>query len=412
MQMEIFTQHPQWKDVKKVCTRLHDQGFTAWLAGGCVRDGIMGVVPKDFDIATNARPKKIEGLFNKTVDVGKLFGVIKVIEPSGEIEVATFRKDGPYVDGRHPVSVELSTPEEDAKRRDFTINALFYDPFGDKIHDFVGGLNDINARLIRTVGLASDRFMEDKLRVLRAIRFVAQLDFSLDDPTLEAICQYTSAILSVSWERIHDELNKTLSSPRSDRGMKLLHETGLLHVLFPEINFPTGSDRLFFFPSNRKETGPLTQALIEEKSVLGWLTLFSLIPNVEEHEKIFKRLRFSNDFSGLIRNTLEIVTSLKIFDRLDLATRYRRAAEPETELAAQFLKSRDQLPVDVENFILAHRILPPRFVEADDILAMGLKPGKRVGDLLEQVYDAQLAGQVRNRGEALQFIKDLTAKGP
>jgi tRNA nucleotidyltransferase (CCA-adding enzyme) len=300
--MEIFKNHPQWNDVKKICTKLKENGFTAWLAGGCVRDGLLGIVPKDFDIATNARPKKIEGLFNKTVDVGKAFGVIRVIEPSGDIEVATFRKDGLYIDGRHPTTVELSTPQEDAKRRDFTINALFYDLFEDQIHDFVEGQQDLQKRLIRAVGMADDRFMEDKLRILRAVRFVSQLDFELEKSTYDAILPHASAITQVSVERIADEMDKLFEGVRPDKAVKLLNETGLLQILFPEIHFEPGKEKIF----NNFQGEP-------NQIILEWMNLFEMVPDSSQHEAICRRLRFSNDKIGTVTDSLELVTSFHIF---------------------------------------------------------------------------------------------------
>jgi tRNA nucleotidyltransferase/poly(A) polymerase len=399
--MEIFKSHPQWNDVKKICGRLREQGFTAWLAGGCVRDGLMGEVPKDFDIATNARPKKVESLFNKTVNVGKAFGVIKVVVPSGDIEVATFRRDGNYTDGRRPDSVELATPQEDAKRRDFTINALFYDIFDGEVRDYVDGIKDIQKRLVRTVGLPQDRFMEDKLRILRAIRFVAQLDFDLDQTTYDAVCLLNHSVTQVSWERISDELTKLIQGKKPGRGLKLLRDSGLLDVLFPEMAFdPKAIDWFAALPGEKN------------KKLLGWIFLISLITDVDQHDKTCRKLRFSGDFMEDIKSGLEIATSLRIFDRLGAPEKRKIAAEPLIDTAIRYLELKGEMSALVKAFIAQNRTLPKPFVEAADILSLGITPGPQVGKLLEEAFDAQLEGKVQNRGAAMAWLKSKTQQKP
>lgn len=392
--MEIFTKHPQWNDVKKICTKIRENGYIAWLAGGCVRDGLMGVMPKDFDVATNARPKKIESFFNKTVDVGKAFGVVRVVEPSGDIEVATFRKDGTYSDGRRPDTVELSTPEEDAKRRDFTVNAMFYDIFEGEVYDFVGGMKDLNDKTIRAVGVAADRFMEDKLRILRAVRFVSQLDFDLEKNTLEAVRNFATAVTAVSWERIHDEIDKLVGGKRADRGLDLMLNLGLLPAIFPEVTY-------------RREAAAFFSKILghPHQVILGWIYLFSMISNVEEHKIVFKRLKFSADKEETVKAGLEIATSLHIFDRLTLAEKKKIAADEYSGLAATLLKLQNDLPHDVESFLKNNPHLPAALVHANDIMALGVKPGKPLGEMLDKVYDAQLEGHVKTSEEALLWIK-------
>ncbi|MDZ4677089.1 MAG: CCA tRNA nucleotidyltransferase [Oligoflexia bacterium] len=400
--MEIFKKHPQWNDVKKICTKLHGNGYTAWLAGGCVRDGLLGIMPKDFDIATNARPKKVESFFNKTVDVGKAFGVIRVIEASGDIEVATFRKDGSYTDGRRPDSVELATPQEDAKRRDFTINALFYDIFEGEVHDFVNGMVDLKSRIIRTVGLPEDRFLEDKLRIIRAVRFVSQLDFQLDKSTYDVITKFSQTITTVSWERISDELEKLLSGIRPDRGLELLQDSGLLDVIFPELIYDS---KIVDYLKNT--TGDSDQV------ILGWLFLFSLIQNADDHAKIFKRLKFSNEKAQSIATTLEIATSLLIFDRLNTPDKKKTAAENRTETAIKFLDIQNKIQPEILQYVKANRILPKPLIEAADLMSLGLKPGKTLGESLQKAFDAQLENEFTHKGEILTWIKqNLIVKPP
>ena len=181
--------HPDFLTVFEIYQKIHSQGYQVFLAGGCVRDGLLGLTPNDFDLATNATPDQIIGLFEKTVSVGKAYGVIIVIEAGIEVEVTTFRSDGIYEDGRRPAAVEFSSPETDAERRDFTINALFYDLANDQVLDYVEGVTDLNQRLLRAVGEPAKRFREDHLRMLRAVRFVGQLAFELESATRQAIVE-------------------------------------------------------------------------------------------------------------------------------------------------------------------------------------------------------------------------------
>lgn len=220
----------------KIIEELQLCGFEAYLAGGCVRDMFLGRKPKDFDIATSAKPDEIKGIFHKTILVGESFGVIRVIIDSEEYEVATFRSDGNYSDGRRPDNVKFSSAEEDVKRRDLTINALFYDPVSKKIIDFIGGEKDIESKLIRTVGSAHARFAEDRLRMLRAIRFASQLDgFTIDKSIIDAIASEASLVSLVSKERISQEMSKIWTSNSPAVGWKLLAETGMMQHIFPQV---------------------------------------------------------------------------------------------------------------------------------------------------------------------------------
>ncbi|HPZ83611.1 MAG TPA: CCA tRNA nucleotidyltransferase, partial [Thermogutta sp.] len=222
-----------------VVRKLQERGYIAYWAGGCVRDQLLGRVPKDYDVATNATPDEVRNIFGmkRTFAVGAAFGVITVNGPpgAGQIEVATFRTDSSYRDGRHPESVSFSSPKEDALRRDFTINGLFYDPIQDRTVDYVGGVEDIKRRIIRAIGDPYQRFTEDKLRMLRAIRFVAELEFDLDPRTYEAIRAMADQITQVSQERILMELERLLTAPARRKGVILLRESGLLRVVLPEL---------------------------------------------------------------------------------------------------------------------------------------------------------------------------------
>jgi tRNA nucleotidyltransferase/poly(A) polymerase len=200
--------HPHWTAALEICQKLTQAGFRALLAGGCVRDHILGRIANDIDLVTNATPEDIEQLFERVVPVGKQFGVMRVVIDSVSLEVASFRSDGAYIDGRRPVNVQLSTPEADAHRRDFTVNAMFMDPKSLEILDFVGGQADLQQHLLKAVGEPEVRFQEDHLRVLRAVRFVAQLGFKLDAATGAAVVASAPLTASVSGERLQEELNK------------------------------------------------------------------------------------------------------------------------------------------------------------------------------------------------------------
>ncbi|MFM8315200.1 MAG: CCA tRNA nucleotidyltransferase, partial [Deltaproteobacteria bacterium] len=204
----------------EILKTLHQRGHEAYFAGGCVRDKIRGQEPKDFDIATSAGPDEVQQIFPKTVPVGVHFGVVMLVEQEISFEVATFRTEGDYKDGRHPGTVKFSTLEEDAKRRDFTVNGLYYDIKTQKVIDLVGGQKDIQAKTIRTIGEADKRFGEDHLRMMRAVRFACQLEFEIEPKTFQSVKKNSSLITRVSPERIRDELSKTLTSSQPTRGIR------------------------------------------------------------------------------------------------------------------------------------------------------------------------------------------------
>ena len=231
--MELYQENPEFKFAVSLCETLNAHGFKAYLAGGCVRDMILSVTPRDFDVATDASPEQVEKIFPKTVAVGKSFGVINVLDESGklEIEIASFRTDGEYIDGRRPQEIILSSPIDDAKRRDLTINALFYDLKTKKIIDYVDGQSDIKNKIIRTVGSPEKRFAEDHLRPLRAVRFVSQLGFQIESETLKAIKDLKASIHTVSGERIQDELTKLFQGEQVSAALTIFWQTALLEEL-------------------------------------------------------------------------------------------------------------------------------------------------------------------------------------
>ncbi|HEY6167210.1 MAG TPA: CCA tRNA nucleotidyltransferase, partial [Verrucomicrobiae bacterium] len=227
----------------EIVRRLRDAGFAAFFVGGCVRDQLLGREPQDFDIASNARPEDIERLFPRTIPVGKQFGVMLVIEHGRQFQVATFRAESEYRDGRHPESVTFTDAINDARRRDFTVNGLFLDPISDEVHDWVGGQADLQARVVRTIGVAEERFAEDHLRLLRAVRFAAQLGFNIEPVTFAAVKANAAKIQTVSAERVREELLKLFRPPHAGRGLELLRDSGLLEHVLPEIAATIGCEQ-------------------------------------------------------------------------------------------------------------------------------------------------------------------------
>ncbi len=213
MSMAVLRDSEPYAAAVSIVRRLQEHGHVAYFAGGCVRDALRNVPPKDIDIATDAKPEQVQRLFRKTIPVGVQFGVVRVLEGEMEFEVATFRSDGIYLDGRHPAAVHFASPEEDAVRRDFTVNGMFYDPFRESVIDHVNGREDLAGRLIRAIGVPGERFAEDRLRMLRGIRFASTLEFEIEPGTWSAICSLANQILAVSPERIRDELLKILGNP-------------------------------------------------------------------------------------------------------------------------------------------------------------------------------------------------------
>src|SRR5258708_6167669 len=216
-----------------IVRRLKASGYEAYFVGGCVRDELLGREPQDFDIATSARPDQVEAIFQRTVPVGRKFGVVLVLQEGMPFQVATFRAEGDYHDGRHPSLVTFCDAMADARRRDFTVNGLFFDPVENRLHDWVGGELDLRSRTIRTIGNAGERFAEDHLRLLRAARFAAQLGFAIESQTLSALQEKAGRILEVSAERIREELLKLFRAPHAARGLHLLRECGLLSHILP-----------------------------------------------------------------------------------------------------------------------------------------------------------------------------------
>ncbi len=381
-------------EVKEVLRVLHESGHTAWLVGGAVRDFLLGSTPKDFDLATSARPEEVAALFPKTIQVGAQFGITVVVVNEAPVEVATFRKDGLYVDGRHPEGVEYSSPQEDAERRDFTINGLFWCPVKRQVIDYVGGLDDLDGRLIRAIGVAADRYEEDSLRMLRLFRFLAQLapyGFQLDGDTLAAVRIKRAGILRVSPERVTQELRRLFASPDPLAGLMPLVECGLWREWWKQepsaLSVPVWAG---------ERPTPFT----------AWLSHLG----VSDGDK--SRVTLSREEGAALRSVPELCASLlgaaagpfhilkPLLAREDFFLAHSRLSTLNPGEAARLASAR-------EKFLAAGTLDPAPLLTGADLVAQGFKPGKELGAILKKVRDAQLDENVKTREEALEIVGSL-----
>src|SRR5438094_2242450 len=425
---------------RDVVARLRESGHIAYFAGGCVRDIVRSQIPKDFDIATDARPEVVQRLFSRTHAVGAHFGVILVLENNFQFEVATFRSDDAYIDGRHPSAVHFSSPEEDAQRRDFTINGMFYDPVAEEVIDFVGGRADIDARLVHAIGDPAQRFAEDRLRMLRAVRFATVLDYQIDQNTWDALVANAPSINQISTERIREELVRIFLSPNRVRGWDLLDASGLMRAILPELEamkgvlqpeqfHPEGDvfvhTRLMLSLLPEKVSVPLVFAVLFHdvaKPVTATVDKTGSI-RCNEHDRIgaemtdaiMRRLRFSG---AEIEATVEMVRQHMAFNdapKMRVAKLKRFMARPtfkeELELHRVDCESSHRM-LDNYEFLVRKReefanepIIPPPLLRVDDLIGLVLKPGPKFGEILEAVETRQLEGTLRTREEALEWVK-------
>src|SRR5216110_64519 len=431
---------PMEKTAREIAERLRARGHIAYFAGGCVRDMVRGLAAKDFDVATDATPDIVQKIFSHTYAVGAHFGVVVVVENGFNFEVATFRSDGAYLDHRHPVDVRFSSPEEDAKRRDFTINGMFFDPEKNEVIDFVGGRADLESKLIRAIGDPAQRFAEDRLRMLRAVRFATVLGFEIDAATWDAVCASAASITEISAERIREELVRIFLSPNRARGWDLLDASGLMKIILPELEAMKGCEQPpQFHPEGDvfKHTRIMLEMLPPESSLpLVFSVLFHDVAKpptaivddegrirfnghdrigAEMTEAIMERLRFSR---AEIDATVEAVRQHMVFKdvpnmRVAKLKRFmaRPTFEDELELHRVDCESSHGM---MENYDFLRKkrdefanepIIPPPLVRGDDLIAMGLKPGPKFGQILEAVETRQLEGTLRTTEEALQWVR-------
>lgn len=423
-----------------VIKTLVSAGHQALLAGGCVRDSLMGRPAKDYDVATSAHPSEVMKLFPGSLTVGAHFGVVVVRREGHNIEVATFRKDGAYTDGRHPESVTFTDAEEDARRRDFTVNGLFLDPLKDEVLDFVGGRADLRAGLIRAIGDPRQRIAEDHLRLLRAVRFATVLGFEIEPGTWAAVCDLAPKIASVSAERIRDEISKILIHSRRLEGFDLLVESGLMAAVLPEILKLRGCEQPpQFHPEGDVfvHTRLMLSHLPEDSSLpLVLSVLFHDIAKpatqtVDEtgrirfngHDKlgaemtdaILRRLKFPNH---VIEPVIEAVANHMAFinvPKMRTARLKRFMSRPGFEDEMQLhrvdcLGSSGEL--DTFEFVRARQkefasqpLIPPRLLNGADLIQLGWKSGPALGAVLTAIQNLQLEGALNTREEALDWLR-------
>lgn len=426
---------------RAVVERLQNAGFEAYLVGGCVRDMILGREPGDYDVATSAQPHQVEALFDRTIPVGRQFGILVVVFSGAQFQVATFRTESDYKDGRRPDRVAFSNAQADAMRRDFTINGLFYDPVRDEVHDWVGGRADLAARLVRTIGNPTERFDEDHLRLLRAVRFAVELDFEIEDRTLEAIRLLAPQINRISAERIRDELVKIFRPPHAARGLVLLENTGLLREVLPEIAAFTSCEQTpAYHPEGTVfEHVRLMLSMLPPDSPesLAWAVLLHDVgkPRVAskdevtgeihcyEHDKvgaqmaeaILTRLRFPRNHIDEIVTAVRYHMQFKNAQQMRKSTIRRIMARPTFKLELELhrldcLGSHAEL--DCYNFLVQQAealanepVLPPPIVSGRDLIKLGMKPGPAMGALLAEIRERQLEGMFKDRAHALAWAE-------
>jgi len=427
----------------KLVRRLRESGFVAYFAGGCVRDALLRKQPKDIDIATDAVPDDVQKLFARTVAVGAKFGVVRVLEGGFEFEVATFRSDGVYLDGRRPVSVTFSSPQEDAKRRDFTINGMFYDPVADLVVDFVDGKSDLEHRLVRAIGDPHERFSEDHLRLLRAVRFAAALDFEIEPTTWKAVTEKAYQIRTVSHERIRDELLKIMADPHRVRGLDLLDQSGLLKNILPEVSQMHGCEQPpQFHPEGDVYVHTRLMLSLLPADVSPLLALSVLLhdigkPVTYSFDEVDQRIRFNGHDQVGADMAAEILIRFRFsneeIDTVVEAIRNHMVFKDTPNMRPARLRrfmGRQNFPLELELHrvdclgshgdlqtydLLVNKqkefenepIIPPPLVTGRDLIALGLKPGPRFGEILEAVQTAQLDGEIKDRAAALRLLQTL-----
>lgn len=418
----------------EVVTRLQQAGYQALWAGGCVRDQLLGVVPKDYDVATDATPAQVSTVFGerRTLLIGAAFGVVSVVGPrrAGQVEVATFRKEEGYSDGRHPDRVSFSTAQQDAQRRDFTINGLFYDPIHAEVIDYVGGQSDLEAKVIRCIGNPHERLDEDKLRMLRAVRFATVLGFQVERETLAAVAEHAAELQSVSAERIAAEMRRVLTHARAPLGLDLLRQTGLWDVVLPEYAhcplsagsapWPALIHLFEHLPASRSfslSLAGLAWPLANQRSADDSADARRGNPVVESIGQRWKLTRQDiKDASWMLAHLPLIVQAdakpwpevqpaladprIESLMQLAEATiRVTQGAQAD-EKPLQYCRSRLAWPPELLN--------PPPLVDGTQLQALGIPAGPGLGRILRQVRALQLDGYLRSADEALAWTREQT----
>ena len=407
----------------RVVKRLREAGYEALWAGGCVRDQLLGLQPKDYDIATSATPDQVRHVFGrrKTLAIGAAFGVITVMgsRGAGQIEVATFRQDAEYSDGRHPDTVTFSSAEEDAKRRDFTINGLFCDPLNNRVIDYVGGEHDLHAGCVRAIGDPKKRFHEDKLRLLRAVRFAATFNFHLDPETFDGIRENAGQIVVVSSERIAAEMRKILHLPSRRRGCELLLQTTLLSYILPEADPASGEKQQASTIWNRALN--ILESLSQPCFPVTLTVLLRELPNAQNSttdalDQIARRWKLSNEEIRKTSWFLSHEPTLRRASEVPWPQLQRVLIHPDSEQLVTLSETIEQeLTGDKKqtNYCRTKLSLPPEilnpppFITGDDLIDQGIPPGKTYQTILEKVRDAQLNQEIAAKDEALELARSV-----
>ncbi len=397
----------------RIVRRLHDRGYEALLAGGCVRDVLLGREPDDYDVVTDARPQRIVRMFRLTRRVGVQFGVVLVRSGGHWIEVATFRTDLAYADGRHPTGVVFGTKEEDARRRDFTINGMFYDIRTQEVVDCVGGRQDLEAGLIRAIGEPAHRFAEDHLRLLRAVRFDARFNFRIEDETWRAIIEHASSIRRTSAERVRDELAMMLEHPNRVRALELLRRTGLLDHLWADVRFDDAES---------KSAERLLTLLGDPVCFETGLACLLHARKPAEADHLCRRLALSNRSRlfvvWLLRETGRLVAGYRpqLYELKGLMTgpafddflRFFRArlaaANAPSAPADELFERATAVPPEAVD--------PPPLLTGDDLLRLGVPAGPALGRILDRVRIAQLNEEIASPDDALTLAQALIRGDP
>ncbi|MDQ3441823.1 MAG: CCA tRNA nucleotidyltransferase [Planctomycetota bacterium] len=416
------------EDALAVLTRLREAGHVAYFAGGCVRDELLGLTPKDYDVATDAPPDRVRKLFTNTQAVGAAFGVILVRHKKSVIEVATFRTDGEYIDGRRPEGVTFTTAEEDAKRRDFTINGMFLDPVGNRVIDYVGGQRDLKYKWLRAIGNPDERFEEDHLRLLRAVRFAARFGLEIKGETAGAIASHAEQLIRISPERIAEELRLMLTPTTRGAAWYELRRLALMPVIFRHL--PGGSKKpqidLRIFPLLSPGEG-ISFGLAIAALALCYRASYAQedIRALLERNEVRRTvqglrtgLKISNEEGDLVAGTTELapllseppptVAIMKRFLSQSYAWDARRLLRAIAAAIVEFAPRVQWLEQQFESF--RGNVASPPLVTGDDLTDAGLKPGPRFKVALDQTYDAQLEGRVTTRKDAIEMAIAI-AKG-
>lgn len=433
-----------WKTLKQA-------GHEAYFAGGFARDLLLGRVIHDIDIATGAKPEQVQMLFPDSRAIGKSFGVIQIKSGNHFFDVATFRKDESYEDGRHPGAVRFTTAAEDAQRRDFTINGMFYDPQRHEVVDYVGGLADLSKKSIRAIGEPSVRFSEDHLRILRAVRFASVLGFTLDEQTASAIQSCAPRLSTISHERIRDELERTLLEARKPgAALHLMRKLGLLAVILPEIQAMTGVEQPpEFHPEGDVfvHTALMLDLMQERSTELIWSILmhdvakpltFAHTPDktgklritfrghaemgAEMARTIMQRFRCPNDRIDAVEIAVRNHMRFAVIPDMKESSVRRWMGAPhfplEMELhridcqASHGILSVYDYVIEFRRKLAAEPVLPPPFLSGKDLVSLGVQPGPAIGELLKESYNRQLEGLFTKRDDALAWAAQQIAQLP